>query len=90
MGSGLPPIVAAGGGVLEFAEHGRNAWLIEPDSAPAITDALRRLLTDSALRHRLAQGALATARARQWDEVYDQLLNDYGAAVSAKAGRRVA
>jgi glycosyltransferase involved in cell wall biosynthesis len=89
MGSGLPPIVAAGGGVLEFAEHGRNAWLVEPDSAPAIADALRRLMTDAALRHRLAEGALATARARRWGEVYDQLLDDYGAVV-AKAGRRVA
>ena len=32
MGSGLPSLVAAAGGVLEFAEHGRNAWLVEPDS----------------------------------------------------------
>jgi glycosyltransferase involved in cell wall biosynthesis len=90
MGSGLPPIVAAGGGVLEFAQHGRNAWLVEPDSAPAITAALRRLLSDSALRQRLAEGALATAHARQWGGVYDQLLNDYGAAVAARAGSRVA
>jgi glycosyltransferase involved in cell wall biosynthesis len=76
--------------VLEFAQHGRNAWLVEPDSAPAIAAALRRLLSDSALRHRLAEGALATARARQWGEVYDQLLDDYGAAVAARAGSRVA
>src|SRR5512138_2034274 len=90
MGSGLPPIVAAGGGVLEFAEHGRNAWLVEPDSAPAIADALRRLLADPSLRHRLAEGALSTARARAWGEVYDQLLEDYRGAVTAKADRRVA
>jgi glycosyltransferase involved in cell wall biosynthesis len=90
MGSGLPPIVAAGGGVLEFAEHGRNAWLVEPDSALAIADALRRLMADSSLRHRLAQGALTTARSRQWGEVYDQLLRDYRSAAAAGAGRRVA
>lgn len=90
MGSGLPSIVAAGGGVLEFAEHGRNAWLVEPDSAPAIADALRRLMADPSLRHRLAEGALATARERQWGEVYDRLLDDYRVAVTARAGRRVA
>jgi phosphatidylinositol alpha 1,6-mannosyltransferase len=90
MGSGLPPIVAAGGGVLEFAEHGRNAWLVEPDSAPAIADALSRLFADPSLRHRLAAGALATARARDWGAVYDQLLDDYRAAMVAKAEERAA
>ncbi|MGN6390901.1 MAG: glycosyltransferase family 4 protein [Gemmatimonadales bacterium] len=84
MGSGLPALAAAGGGVLEFAEHGRNAWLVEPDSATAIQEGLRRLLVDAALRRRLAEGALATARARGWEEVYDRLLEDYREA----AGRR--
>ncbi len=28
MGSGLPPLVAAAGGVLEFSQHGGNAWLV--------------------------------------------------------------
>src|SRR6476620_9779416 len=84
MGSGLAPIVAAGGGVLEFAEHGKNAWLVEPDSASAIADALRRLFADQPLRHRLAAGALATASARDWGAVYDQLLDDYRAAMAAK------
>ena len=90
MGSGLPPIVAAGGGVLEFAEHGRNAWLVEPDSAPAIADALSRLFADPSLRHRLAAGAMATALARDWGTVYDQLLGDYRAAMVAKADERAA
>ena len=33
---GCRSLVAAAGGVLEFAEHGGNAWLVEPDSTPAI------------------------------------------------------
>src|SRR6476661_10320964 len=90
MGSGLPPIVAAGGGVLEFAEHGRNAWLVAPNSTEAITDGLARLLGDAALRRRLVEGALATARARDWGAVYDQLLDDYRAAMVAKAEERAA
>lgn len=90
MGSGLPSLVAASGGVLEFAEHGGNAWLVEPESATAIAEGLRRLLTDQALRQRLAAGALRTARERDWDAVYDLLLGDYRQAVAAKAETRAA
>jgi glycosyltransferase involved in cell wall biosynthesis len=90
MGSGLPSLVAAAGGVLEFVEHGENAWLVEPNSASAIAEGLRRLLFDPALRQRLSAGALRTARARDWDSVYDQLLEDYRLAIEAKAGSRAA
>jgi glycosyltransferase involved in cell wall biosynthesis len=90
MGSGLASVVAAGGGVLEFAEHGRNAWLVEPDSAVAIAAALRRLFADASLRRRLADGALATASGREWGAVYDRLLDDYRAAMAAKADTRAA
>jgi phosphatidylinositol alpha 1,6-mannosyltransferase len=84
MGSGLPSLVAAGGGVLEFARHGGNAWLVAPDSAPAIADGLGRLLADPGLRRCLAQGALRTGRERAWDVVYDQLIEDYQAAANEK------
>jgi glycosyltransferase involved in cell wall biosynthesis len=77
MGSGLPSLVAAAGGVLEFATHGGNAWLVAPNSVAAIAEGLERLLTDAALRRRLSEGALATARERSWDEVYDRLIEDY-------------
>jgi glycosyltransferase involved in cell wall biosynthesis len=90
MGSGLPALVAASGGVLEFSEHGGNAWLVAPDSAEAIAAGLERLLTDTALRRRLAHGALRTARERDWTQVYDRLLADYGEAVEGKRLTRAA
>jgi len=90
MGSGLPSLVAASGGVLEFSEHGRNAWLVAPDSAEAIEEGLERLLTDSGLRRRLADGGLATARARDWAQVYDRLVADYKEAVEGKGLTRAA
>jgi glycosyltransferase involved in cell wall biosynthesis len=83
MGSGLPSLVAAAGGVLEFSQHGGNAWLVEPNSVAAIAQGLRRLLQDAGLRRRLAEGALQTARERRWDEVYDRLLEDYQDAIDA-------
>ncbi|HUQ15775.1 MAG TPA: glycosyltransferase family 1 protein [Gemmatimonadales bacterium] len=90
MGSGLPSLVAASGGVLEFSEHGRNAWLVAPDSAEAIEGGLERLLTDSGLRRRLADGGLETARARDWAQVYDRLVADYTEAVEGKGLTRAA
>jgi phosphatidylinositol alpha 1,6-mannosyltransferase len=82
MGSGLPSLVAAAGGVLEFAEHGRNAWLVAPNSTEAITEGLGRLLSDPPLRRRLGDGGLETAAGRPWDAVYDRLIADYRAAAS--------
>jgi glycosyltransferase involved in cell wall biosynthesis len=90
MGSGLPSLVAASGGVLEFSEHGDNAWLVAPDSVEAIEEGLERLFTDSALRRRLTQGALRTARERDWDRVYDRLVADYLDAVEGKKLTRAA
>jgi glycosyltransferase involved in cell wall biosynthesis len=87
MGSGLPSLVAAAGGVLEFAQHGGNAWLVEPNSVGAIAQGLRRLLQDAGLRRRLSEGALRTAQERRWDEVYDRLLQDYQDTIDA--GRQV-
>jgi glycosyltransferase involved in cell wall biosynthesis len=90
MGSGLPSLVAASGGVLEFSEHGDNAWLVAPDSVEAIEEGLERLFTDRALRRRLTQGALRTARERDWDRVYDRLVADYVDAVEGKKLTRAA
>jgi phosphatidylinositol alpha 1,6-mannosyltransferase len=81
MGSGLPCLAANAAGVLEFARQGQNAWLVAPNSTPALAQGLRRLLGDSALRQRLALGGLATAAERRWDRVYDLLLEDYQAAI---------
>jgi glycosyltransferase involved in cell wall biosynthesis len=84
MGSGLPSLAASAGGVLEFAQHGRNAWLVSPNSAAALSLGLRRLMHDPGLRAGLAEGALQTARERGWDQVYDRLLRDYQDTVHSK------
>ena len=80
----VPSLAVTAGGVLEFAHHGRNAWLVSPNSAPALTQGLRRLLQDAALRASLVEGGLQTARERGWDQVYDQLLEDYREVVESK------
>jgi phosphatidylinositol alpha 1,6-mannosyltransferase len=90
MGSGLPSIAASAGGLLEFARHGVNSWLVAPGSAPALAEGLIHLLRDPALRQRLADGAMRTAAERTWDEVYDRLITDYQAAIEGKRITRAA
>jgi phosphatidylinositol alpha 1,6-mannosyltransferase len=90
MGSGLPCLAVGAGGVLEFARHGRNAWLVGPNNASALAQGLRRLLQEPALRQQLAAGGLATAAERSWDEVYDRLLQDYQDAITARSVVRAA
>jgi glycosyltransferase involved in cell wall biosynthesis len=88
MASGLPSVAARTGGVLEFAEHQRNAWLTEPDDAADLARGLGRLLSDGKLRAELAEGALEAARLRSWGSVFDRLMADYDWV--ARGGRRLA
>ncbi len=90
MASGLPCLVAASGGVLEFARHGENAWLVAPNRRGALLEGLGRLLDDAALRRALSHGALVTAASRGWDVIYDRLLQDYEMVIARRRGARAA
>jgi phosphatidylinositol alpha 1,6-mannosyltransferase len=89
MASGVASIAASAGGVLDFATPGGNAWLVPPDDVAALADGLDRLIHDPALRRRLAEHGRATAEARSWDSIYDQLVEEY-AEVVARSERRMA
>jgi glycosyltransferase involved in cell wall biosynthesis len=58
--AGLPTVATAVGGVPAAADGA--ALLVAPGDAKAAADALRRLATDTELRQRLAEEALARAR----------------------------
>jgi glycosyltransferase involved in cell wall biosynthesis len=78
------------GGVLDFAVHGTNTWMVEPDSASALADGLETLLADEALRARLATGALATASQRDWQAIFDGVVHEYQRAIQLSAIDRAA
>jgi glycosyltransferase involved in cell wall biosynthesis len=85
MASGLASVAVNAGGVGDFAQHGRNAWLVEPGKVGALRSGLERLMTDGELRERLREGALRTAAERRWDVIYDRLVEDYRRALAARA-----
>jgi glycosyltransferase involved in cell wall biosynthesis len=90
MGSGLPCLAVSAGGVLEFARHGQNAWLVHPNDPAALCQGLGHLLRQPDLRHTLALGGLTTAGERTWDKVYDQLIEDYRDAIESNRVVRAA
>ena len=79
MAAGLPCLAAAAGGVVEFARHGSNAWLVDPGNPAAIAAGLDRLLADEDLRRVLSAGARKTAGERRWDLIFDNLVERYRA-----------
>jgi glycosyltransferase involved in cell wall biosynthesis len=89
MASGLPSLAVDAGGVVEFAQQGRNAWLVEPRSVAALWQGFERLLCDGELRRRLREGAVRTAAERRWDVIDDRLIEEYRAALE-KGRSRVA
>lgn len=78
----VPVAAAAVNGVPRLVRDGKNGLLVVPHSVPALTDALRRLLTDAGLRQRLAKAGRDTVEneygfARRMGKVraiYDELL----------------
>jgi len=65
--AGTPVIVSDRCGIAGFFEDGEA--LVVPYERTAIVDAIRRVLSDAALRERLAQGGPAAARRLSWDSV---------------------
>jgi glycosyltransferase involved in cell wall biosynthesis len=89
-GFGLPPLEAMASGTPVIASNasslpevvGGAALMIDPYDAEAIADAMRRVLTDAALRSELRAKGFDRARSFSWErsirrvrEIYDEVLS---------------
>lgn len=81
MAYGLAVVATTAGGIPEVVDPGADGLLVPTEDPAALADALCSLATDSELRERLADGALAKARsldadvvARRLGEIYAALL----------------
>ncbi len=69
---GLPVVATAVGVAAEMIGEG-GGLLVPPNDAPALADALRRILSDTGLRHRLRDEARSAAtRLPAWDSCIDR------------------
>ncbi len=85
MASGLAVIAPDAGPTLEVAHEG-NALLAAADDPGAYAAALQRLMGDASLRARLRTRALASAAARDWGRIWDDLFVEYATVVRGAAG----
>ena len=77
------PLVTTSPGKLEDGfEHDKNMWLVPPDEARALADAVRLLGSDAARRTRLGQGAKELAKSFGWDAIARQTAEFYEELVS--------
>jgi glycosyltransferase involved in cell wall biosynthesis len=87
MASGCAVVCTATPGAMEYCRDGENCLLVPIQSPQAIADATLRLIEDRALRERLVQGGLATARKYprelEWNELETMLRRFVGEAKNA-------
>jgi glycosyltransferase involved in cell wall biosynthesis len=80
--AGTPVVVTDRCGVADFFAEGEA--LVVSDERAAIVDAIRRVLSDPALRERLGEGGVAAARRQSWDAVTDRQEELYRIAVASR------
>ena len=85
MASGVPAVGARAGGVPDVIEHEVNGLLFTPGDEAELTEALRRLLYDPALRARLAARARADMERWSWRASTEALVGYYEKACEVHA-----
>ncbi len=84
--AGTPVIVSDRCGIAGF--FGEGEALVIPYERAAVVEAIRRVLSDTALRDRLARGGVEAARRTSWDHVTDVQEEIYRATASPTAATK--
>jgi glycosyltransferase involved in cell wall biosynthesis len=88
MTCGLPVVVTdSSPGPLELLRHGINGLVVPGDNAPAMAEAIERLIRDATLRDRLGQAARASVTRFSFAETLD-IWNDICGLSAAVMRRR--
>ena len=77
MGSGLAVTCVDQGGITDFTTHMQNAYVCEFNHVKSLAKGMTELIENQQLREQLSRGALLTARSRQWDSIFDGLVEHY-------------
>ena len=80
MAAGKAVVASRVGGVPELIRDAENGFLVPPDDAPALSEALTRLVQDPALNARLGENGARYVRDFDWDAIATQYLDVYAAA----------
>lgn len=83
MACGLAIVTTRTGAVPEYLENEVQALLVDPGDSTALAAALRRLIEDPGLRHRLGKAALRRVQDFGWDVVGEQVEGLYARCLAA-------
>lgn len=73
-----PVIASAAGGIVDIVRDGRNGFLVPPGDAPALADAIGRMMDDPAAARAFGlQGREDAAAGFSWDVIADRLAAIY-------------
>lgn len=88
---GRPVVGSRVGGIPSFVEDGVNGLLVPPGDAPALAQALARVLEDRALAQRLGRAGREKVLAHhRWDRLADRTLTELDAAASRRGRAAIA
>jgi glycosyltransferase involved in cell wall biosynthesis len=72
MACATPVVLVDSGGVRDYAVDGVNCLLTPPQDAPALANAMARVLADHELAQRLSHAGPATAARYDWERLTDR------------------
>ncbi|MBK8670809.1 MAG: glycosyltransferase, partial [Saprospiraceae bacterium] len=84
MASGLPCVIANGGGSAHFVENGKNGFLCSPEDSLEYLEKIKLILTNEELRTSFIQEGLEFVAGLQWQQLTDIYFSDLHALVDAK------
>ena len=76
MASGLPCVIANGGGSKSFIQDGQNGFLCQPTQASDYYEKIEQLLRDKNLYQQFVQAGLKYVEPLNWDELAKVYFND--------------
>lgn len=76
MASGLPCVLADGGGSRNFIQQGVNGFLCRPNDEADYLDRINALLQDAALHRQCVEAGLQYSRAFNWEELATTYFDD--------------
>ena len=77
LAQGRPLITTQPQGNLPELVHGQNVWLSPIDDIGALSDAIRRLSIDEAMRNQIAFGARELSKSFTWEKIAEKTCDFY-------------
>lgn len=76
MASGLPCVIARGGGTNDFIHHNESGIICNPNNDDEYIDAIESLRCDTTLKNKLVNNALKYTRGLSWDLLVSKYFSD--------------